>query len=392
MMMNNFENRGCEENMTTCLASKMNFGNGVRCDKIEGRENVENCRTLGGLDLNKRMKGDCMKNLCLEEIDSEDYVVAFKNGDTSGILSMQEFNEKKESEENAKEGQANEKVKSPGEADELVGSMFNMGGLALASSLESGGRSKILDSLCGRATLVGLGYNAEEELSVDKNKPFGCGLPVESGATIERGKTADGVKSLQGGMSFDSKRLERGEGACWGDYCARSLAVQDDDKKKCLLSVSLNENDTKSWTEGEWAVYLLKNFRSMSARVRYINGMIDRFERSSVSGNYVARYGSLEQFFEIVIDLIHRKKMIIDSQLFVKRLVEELSSREKLVIKYFITRDSKVLSSLLSKMSRRTVYRVADKAITKIVDFMKARGYTSSWCYQNFDQIIHTGL
>lgn len=158
--------------------------------------------------------------------------------------------------------------------------------------------------------------------------------------------------------------------------------------KNCeLLNMRLDKRDVKFWGEKEWAKFFIKVDPCLNMCIDYCDRLV---EKMVMLGGFTAEsmaYGSAENMFNDMIDLIERKKMYLRLKKFVDRLKKELDAVDEKIIAYFVFGEN-TKDELLEIMSRRTVYRRASKIIKKLADFCVARGYTASWLYEKFGMVV----
>ena len=158
--------------------------------------------------------------------------------------------------------------------------------------------------------------------------------------------------------------------------------------KGCLLSnVKLDRNKANSWGTEEWLKFFLKSAKSMQFSIDYYDKLIERHASCSFYYSHVAKYGSMENFYEEIINIIARKSAMIELKAFVKRLYKELTSLEIMVVDKFIFGADNA-DEITKSVSLRTMYRMADRIVAKLIEFMSARGYTPVWCYKTFSAIL----
>lgn len=158
--------------------------------------------------------------------------------------------------------------------------------------------------------------------------------------------------------------------------------------KNCeLLNMRLDKRDVKFWGEKEWAKFFIKVDPCLNMCIDYCDRLV---EKMVIFGGFSAEsvaYGSAENMFNDMIDLIERKKMYLRLRKFVDRLKKELDAVDEKIIAYFVFGEN-TKDELLKIISRRTVYRRASKVIKKLADFCVARGYTASWLYDKFGTVV----
>lgn len=158
--------------------------------------------------------------------------------------------------------------------------------------------------------------------------------------------------------------------------------------KNCeLLNMRLDKRDVKFWGEKEWAKFFIKVDPCLNMCIDYCDRLV---EKMVMLGGFTAEsmaYGSAENMFNDMIDLIERKKMYLRLKKFVDRMKKELDAVDEKIIAYFVFGEN-TKDELLEIMSRRTVYRRASKIIKKLADFCVARGYTASWLYEKFGMVV----
>lgn len=158
--------------------------------------------------------------------------------------------------------------------------------------------------------------------------------------------------------------------------------------KGCLLcNVKLDRSEAKVWGSEEWVKFFLKSAKSMQFSIDYYDKLIDRHANCSFYYSHVEKYGSMENFYETIVDIISRKATMIELKAFVKRLYKELTALEIMIVDKFIFGADNV-DEITSHVSLRTMYRMADRIVIKLIEFMNARGYTPQWCYKNFSVIL----
>ncbi|MBP3631276.1 MAG: hypothetical protein J6J23_07370 [Clostridia bacterium] len=167
-------------------------------------------------------------------------------------------------------------------------------------------------------------------------------------------------------------------------------AIFDAFKKpyKCdLLNMKLERWNVKNWETVNWVKFFLKSVKSASFTLRYYDRLFDRQVKNSFYSEHIAKFGSIENFFESIAELIERKQKMQELKSFSKRLYKELTELEILIVDKFVF-GADTVGEITKEISLRTMYRKADKIIPKLVKFMDARGYTPNWCYKKFGSII----
>ena len=158
---------------------------------------------------------------------------------------------------------------------------------------------------------------------------------------------------------------------------------------KCdLLNMDLRRSEAKSWPVENWVKFFLKSVKSASFTVKYYDRMFDRQVRNSFYSEHIARFGSIENFFDELTDLMARKRRMMELKSFAKRLYKELSDVEILIVDKLVFGADNI-DEIKKHISLRTMYRKADKIVPKLVEFMNARGFTPEWCYQTFGEILN---
>lgn len=157
--------------------------------------------------------------------------------------------------------------------------------------------------------------------------------------------------------------------------------------KNCeLLNMRLDKRDVKFWGEKEWAKFFIKVDPCLNMCIDYCDRLVEKMVMLGGFSTESMAYGSAENMFNDMIDLIERKKMYLRLKKFVDRLKKELDAVDEKIIAYFVFGEN-TKDELLEIMSRRTVYRRASKIIKKLADFCVARGYTASWLYEKFGMV-----
>lgn len=158
--------------------------------------------------------------------------------------------------------------------------------------------------------------------------------------------------------------------------------------KNCeLLNMRLDKRDVKFWGEKEWAKFFIKVDPCLNMCIDYCDRLVEKMVMLGGFSTESMAYGSAENMFNDMIDLIERKKMYLRLKKFVDRLKKELDAVDEKIIAYFVFGEN-TKDELLEIMSRRTVYRRASKIIKKLADFCVARGYTASWLYEKFGMVV----
>lgn len=158
--------------------------------------------------------------------------------------------------------------------------------------------------------------------------------------------------------------------------------------KNCeLLNMRLDKRDVKFWGEKEWAKFFIKVDPCLNMCIDYCDRLVEKMVMLGGFSTESMAYGSAENMFNDMIDLIERKKMYLRLKNFVDRLKKELDAVDEKIIAYFVFGEN-TKDELLEIMSRRTVYRRASKIIKKLADFCVARGYTASWLYEKFGMVV----
>ncbi len=158
--------------------------------------------------------------------------------------------------------------------------------------------------------------------------------------------------------------------------------------KNCeLLNMRLDKRDVKFWGEKEWAKFFIKVDPCLNMCIDYCDRLVEKMVMLGGFSTESMAYGSAENMFNDMIDLIERKKMYLRLKKFVDRLKKELDTVDEKIIAYFVFGEN-TKDELLEIMSRRTVYRRASKIIKKLADFCVARGYTASWLYEKFGMVV----
>lgn len=158
--------------------------------------------------------------------------------------------------------------------------------------------------------------------------------------------------------------------------------------KNCeLLNMRLDKRDVKVWGEKEWMKFCIKVDPCLSMCIDYCDRLVEKMSVLGGNSCECMAFGSAENMFNEIIDLIERKKLYIRLKKFVNRLKKELEPIDLKIIAYFVFGEN-TKDELLQVMSRRTVYRRANKVVQKLADFCIARGYTASWLYSKFGEIV----
>jgi hypothetical protein len=158
---------------------------------------------------------------------------------------------------------------------------------------------------------------------------------------------------------------------------------------KCdLLNMDLRRANAKNWTIQNWVKFFLKSVKMATFTVKYYDRMFDRQVKNSFYSEHIARFGSIENFFDELTDLMARKRKMIELKSFAKRLYKELSEVEILIVDKLVF-GAENIDEIKKHISLRTMYRKADKIVPKLVEFMNARGFTPEWCYQTFGEILN---
>lgn len=158
--------------------------------------------------------------------------------------------------------------------------------------------------------------------------------------------------------------------------------------KNCeLLNMRLDKRDVKFWGEKEWAKFFIKVDPCLNMCIDYCDRLVEKMVMLGGFSTESMAYGSAENMFNDMIDLIERKKMYLRLKKFVDRLKKELDAVDEKIIAYFVFGEN-TKDELLEIMSRRTVYRRASKIIKKLADFCVSRGYTASWLYEKFGMVV----
>lgn len=158
--------------------------------------------------------------------------------------------------------------------------------------------------------------------------------------------------------------------------------------KNCeLLNMRLDKRDVKVWGEKEWMKFCIKVDPCLSMCIDYCDRLVEKMSVLGGNSCECMAFGSAENMFNEIIDLIERKKLYIRLKKFVNRLKKELEPIDLKIIAYFVFGEN-TKDELLQVMSRRTVYRRANKVVQKLANFCIARGYTASWLYSKFGEIV----
>lgn len=157
---------------------------------------------------------------------------------------------------------------------------------------------------------------------------------------------------------------------------------------KCdLCNMTLDRGDVCNWTLTEWVKFFLKAVKSISFSIDYYDRLLERHVQSSFYSEHIEKFGSIEQFFDSMAEIIERKMIMKELRTFVKRMYKELSDLEVSIVDRFVF-DADNIDEITEKVSLRTMYRKADKIIPKLVEFLEARGYTADWCNRKFGVIL----
>ena len=129
--------------------------------------------------------------------------------------------------------------------------------------------------------------------------------------------------------------------------------------KNCeLLNMRLDKRDVKFWGEKEWAKFFIKVDPCLNMCIDYCDRLVEKMVMLGGFSTESMAYGSAENMFNDMIDLIERKKMYLRLKKFVDRLKKELDAVDEKIIAYFVFGEN-TKDELLEIMSRRTVYRRA---------------------------------
>ena len=226
---------------------------------------------------------------------------------------------------------------------------------------------------------------------------------ADSMASANADVRAEGVTSRSvdyRGESFASEDL--GSGAeCWAieeldgraegdmfiDVTGEVKDVQPIVRSCELLNMWLDKRKISTWGQKDWVKFFIKVEPCIDMCIDYYDRLVERFATNSAKGEAYINYGSAENMFETMIDLIERKKEYLRLKFFVDRLNRELDDVDKLIIGYFVFGEEENREKLLEVISRKTIYRRANSLIAKLSDFCERRGYTPSWCLKQFGGI-----
>ncbi len=157
---------------------------------------------------------------------------------------------------------------------------------------------------------------------------------------------------------------------------------------KCeLLDMRISRRDPKTWTYKEWIKFFINVEPCIEMCVNYFDRLVERTAVGSMNYTLCEVYGSAENLIDGIIDVMERKKQYLRLGFFIDRLKKELEECELQIIEYFVF-NKDVKQKLLEQMSRRTIYRRANKIFDKLASFMVNRGYTEKWLCKQFGSIV----
>ena len=180
---------------------------------------------------------------------------------------------------------------------------------------------------------------------------------------------------------------EDAEGEVFIDVTGEVKDVQPIVRSCELLNMWLDKRKISTWGQKDWVKFFIKVEPCIDMCIDYYDRLVERFATNSAKGEAYINYGSAENMFETMIDLIERKKEYLRLKFFVDRLNRELDDVDKLIIGYFVFGEEENREKLLEVISRKTIYRRANNLIAKLSDFCERRGYTPSWCLKQFGGI-----
>lgn len=161
-----------------------------------------------------------------------------------------------------------------------------------------------------------------------------------------------------------------------------------DEVSKCeLLDMRITHRDPKLWTYKEWIKFFINVEPCIEMCVNYFDRLLERTAVGSMNYGLCSAYGSAENLIDGMIDVMERKKQYLRLKFFIDRLKKELEGCELQIIEYFVY-NKDVKEQLLEQMSRRTIYRRANKIFDKLANFMLRRGYTEEWLKKQFGSIV----
>ncbi len=251
----------------------------------------------------------------------------------------------------------------------------------------------------------------EQNLNKDNKKIDGQNLEIQNGVTQnvenQRG-TSPNIENLKSAnQSIENQNnanqpIEGQGSASKKDYAnddlGKSLVIGmkvgeigfgsvPEDVRKCeLLNMKINRRDSENWTHKEWIKFFIKVEPCIAMCVKHFDNMFYRASVLSLDYNECAKFGSVENMFNELIELTERKKQYLKLKFFINRLKKELDEYDLMIIGYFVF-DEDTRSALLEEMSRRTIYRRANRIFTKLTNFLVARGYTEKWLYKQFGML-----
>lgn len=137
----------------------------------------------------------------------------------------------------------------------------------------------------------------------------------------------------------------------------------------------------KNLTLEDWVVLVFEVSPYISSMYEFVDGLFDRLAFSNYSGT--RRRGGCLSLFDEVIDIMERKKQLVNLSVVATRLLSIADEEETDVLEATLTR-KKTISDIASRGNYRWVYRAREKFVKRVAETCRVSGWNEDFFMSHF--------